>query len=101
MTLFLFWLAVAIVTGLAAQSRGRSFMAWFALGFVFSFLALVAVLVMSRVETADDVDRLSQEIASKQGVSKLYRKCPACAEVVKREAAKCKHCQTPLDPVAD
>ncbi|SEJ33932.1 hypothetical protein SAMN05216201_107102 [Pseudomonas linyingensis] len=101
MTLFLFWVAVAIVTGLAAQSRGRSFMAWFALGFLFSFLALIAVLVMNRVETADDVDRTSQAIASKHGISKFYRKCPACAEVVRREAKKCKHCQSELEPVTD
>lgn len=45
------WLAVSVVTGLAAQARGRSFWAWFALGFGFSVFALLAVLVMARVVT--------------------------------------------------
>jgi len=28
------------------------------------------------------------------------RKCPSCAEFVKKEALKCKHCQSDLEPIA-
>lgn len=41
-----FWLAVAVVTGIAAQARGRSFFGWFLIGLMTSLIGLVAVLVM-------------------------------------------------------
>lgn len=45
---FLFiWVAFAVVSALAAGSRGRSFLGWFVLGFLFGPFALVAVLVMA------------------------------------------------------
>ena len=48
--LILVWLGFAVVTGIAASARNRSFVAWFLLGLLFSIFALVAVLVM-RPET--------------------------------------------------
>jgi hypothetical protein len=50
MGLFLFWLGMAFVTGIAASARGRSGGAWFCLGFLFSIFALIAVLVMPRLD---------------------------------------------------
>ena len=47
MEFILIWFGMAIVTGIAAQSRGRSFFGWFCLGFLFSIFALIAVLVMA------------------------------------------------------
>lgn len=52
MELVIVWIIVGVVTGLAAQARGRSFLGWTVLGVLFSFLALIAVLVMRPVETA-------------------------------------------------
>lgn len=46
MEILLFWFAVAFVTGLAAQGRGRSGVGWFFIGLLFSVFALIAVLVM-------------------------------------------------------
>lgn len=42
-------ICVAGVTAIAATSRGRSGVAWFVLGLLFSVFALIAVLVMPRV----------------------------------------------------
>ncbi|MEM6477830.1 MAG: hypothetical protein AAF647_02165 [Pseudomonadota bacterium] len=48
MFLFLFiWLAFAVITALAASSRGRSGIGWFGLGLIFGIFALIAVLVMA------------------------------------------------------
>lgn len=46
MEFLLIWLGLAVVTSIAAASRGRSATGWFFLGFLFSGLALIAVLVM-------------------------------------------------------
>ena len=50
MELFIFWLAIAIITGIAANARGRSGGGWFVLGLLFGIFALIAVLVMERKE---------------------------------------------------
>lgn len=44
------WIGAAIVTAIAAQSRGRSFWGWLVIGFLTSFLGLIAVLVMRPIE---------------------------------------------------
>lgn len=46
MELIVIWLGVAIVTALAANARGRSFVIWLIWGALFSLIALLAVLVM-------------------------------------------------------
>lgn len=47
---FLFiWLAFGVVTGLAAQARGRGFLPWLLIGFVTGIFGLIAVLVMENL----------------------------------------------------
>lgn len=38
----------------------------------------------------------AKEVAMQTGASGDYKKCPYCAEAVRREAVKCKHCQSEL-----
>lgn len=38
----------------------------------------------------------TKELAAKTGAHGEYKKCPFCAEAVRREAVKCKHCQSDL-----
>jgi len=45
LTIFI-WVAMAVITALAASARGRNPVAWFIWGALFSFFALLAVLVM-------------------------------------------------------
>lgn len=40
------WIGFAVVTALAAASRGRSFVAWLLIGFATGVFGLIAVLVM-------------------------------------------------------
>lgn len=39
----------------------------------------------------------SQEIAVKTGSHGDFKKCPFCAESVRKEAVKCKHCNSSLE----
>lgn len=87
MEIFWFWLGIAVVTGVAGSSRGRSGFGWFILGAMFSIVALLLVLVLpSRQEylTAPSPD--------------THVRCPDCREMVYRDARKCKHCGTSLIP---
>ena len=50
MELVLIWVLFAVVTAIAASSRGRSGFGWAILGFLFGPFALIAVLVMPKIE---------------------------------------------------
>lgn len=52
MELLIIWLGLAIVTAVAASSRGRNWFGWLVLGIFFGIFALIAVLVMGRVDPA-------------------------------------------------
>lgn len=51
MELVFIWVAFGVVTAIAASQRGRSAVGWFLLGILFSFFALIVVLILPRVET--------------------------------------------------
>jgi hypothetical protein len=97
MEYLIIWAAIAAFTGYLAGKKGRSVGAWVILGALFSFLALFAIWLVNPIGIDQEK---SLEIAKKFGVSSLYRKCPECAEIVSREACKCKHCQSALEPIA-
>lgn len=56
--------------------------------------SLVPVVALGAVLLA----RNGQQIAAETGQYGEYRKCPFCAEPVRIEAVKCKHCSSALDP---
>lgn len=89
MDLFLFWFLFSVVVGIAASSRGRSGFGWFVLAMLISpLLAVILVAVMPPLASAPgepDLDGL--------------RTCPMCAELIKRDARKCKHCGSDVAPI--
>jgi hypothetical protein len=82
----LLWLVVAAITGMVASRRGRSGGTWFVLGFLFSFFALLALMMMPD---------LSEEQQAEDNAA--LRRCPYCAERIRREAIRCKHCHSEVD----
>ena len=80
--LLFIWLGFAIVVGIAAAHRGRKGAAWLLLAVVTSpLIAGLLVLVLPD----PNKERQQQELL------KTARKCPLCAELVRREAIVCKH----------
>jgi hypothetical protein len=98
MEYLIIWIAVAALSGYYANQKGRSAVSWAILGFFISALALLILWLLPPLGVDDEKSR---EIARKFGVSARYRKCPSCAELVQKEAIKCKHCHTDLPALAE
>lgn len=82
------WVVLAFLIGyFAAHEKGRSFWGWFLLSCLLSPLIGAILLMISR-------DR-SDETAT-EGT----KKCLYCAETVKKEATKCKHCGADLPAIS-
>lgn len=87
MTYVFFWIGLSISVGMLAGKRGRGSGNWFVLSLLISpLLAGIFLLI------ADDLSRNDTS-------SKTHAKCPACAELILREASKCKHCGTTVTPI--
>lgn len=84
--LLILWLAMATLVAAIASSKGRSWLGFFVYGFLVWPLALIHALVMAPTE-ADGI------------LSGDARKCPYCAETIKREAIICKHCRHDVVPL--
>lgn len=89
--LLLVWLGSILVAGAVAAGKGRSALLWAGLGIVAGPLALIVLFLPS-------AERVQQQEAHAHGESRDYRACPACAELVRRAAVKCRHCGAELGP---
>jgi hypothetical protein len=84
-------LAVALLLGLVpaaiAHNKGRTFFSWWLYGTLLFIVAFPHALLL-RPDTA--------EIEHQAIIGGGMKRCPACAELVRREATKCRFCQTAL-----
>lgn len=81
------WVVACIAVAMIAGARGRSGMAIFWLSFFLSPLIGLIVALASKS---------AQQIAREEGSYGEYKKCPFCAESIRAEAVKCKHCGSAL-----
>ena len=77
--LIIVWIVLGFVTAKIAVSKGRPFSTWLIYGFLCFPLA---ILYLAVTKPSDETLVDSGE----------YRKCPFCAEIVRREAKLCRYC---------
>lgn len=87
------WCVASLGVGLAATPRGRGSGTWFLIALVIS--PLLAILLLLLLPTAEDVAKSRAQATGEAGD---FRKCPQCAEVVRREAVVCRFCHADLVP---
>lgn len=81
------WVVCSVVCINIAKSKGLDTTLWGLLGFFIGPLAILAVAVAS------------PDSRSSQGDADEYKACYSCAELVKLEANRCKHCGADFDPI--
>ena len=86
--ILIIWVVCGIIAAAIAGGKGRSGCGGFAIGFLLGPLGIIWALVMKTDQTKVD------DKAVKSGEMK---KCPACAELVRTEATKCRHCGETLN----
>jgi hypothetical protein len=89
------YIALAILVGVYANSKGRSGFGFFffaallspLIGLLSPLIGFVIALVISPISSK--VEQNALDVGD-------MKKCPSCAELVKTEATLCKHCRTEL-----
>jgi len=82
--IFISWLLLSIVVGVYAGNKGRSVGGFIVLSLILSPLIGFAFAAVA------------ENIFDKESVlnSSTHKKCPFCAELILKDAKKCKHCMS-------
>jgi RNA polymerase subunit RPABC4/transcription elongation factor Spt4 len=92
--LFIFWFGLCVAVAILASKRGRSGFGWFLFSFFLSpLLGLIFVLILDKKNGGD-----SQEVSAP---ANTLRNCPECKELIRKDARKCKHCGSVVEPLVD
>jgi hypothetical protein len=90
------WIVFSVVAALISSNKGRGFFGVFFLSLLLSpVVGLIVALVM------DSKAQLDAKGAMATGAQGDFRKCPFCAEAIRKEAIKCKHCGSDVEPIVD
>jgi len=83
----------AILSGIVASNRNRDPAGWGVIGLLFGLFGFIAVAVGEGEETQSSSDQNSQPSGAREfDPDNHEKKCPMCAEYIKLEARRCKHC---------
>jgi hypothetical protein len=88
-TVAVIWLLFGFVAAIIANAKGRGGCGWFLLGCLLGPFSLVVAFLQP-------ASSLDEQKAREKGESRNFKRCPFCAEAVRKEAIKCKHCGSDL-----
>ena len=92
MEIFLVVIVLGLIPAAIARSKGRSFFGFWVYGALLFIVALPhAILAKPNVDGLE-----AQQLATG-----AHRKCPHCAEVIKREANACRFCGRSVEEGVD
>jgi hypothetical protein len=92
MEVLIFWLLFAFITAVAASARGRNWFGWFLLGMLFSFFALILVLVLPSLNQAAEATPAAHKPAPMAPRAKSGLYCSACGAPVTMRDKFCHSC---------
>jgi hypothetical protein len=84
----------AILSGIVASNKNRDPAGWSVIGLLFGLFGFIAAVAVGEgEETQSSSDQNSQPSGAREfDPDNHEKKCPMCAEYIKLEARRCKHC---------
>lgn len=83
-----FLFIVGVITALVAKNRGREPAPWFFIGFFLGPLGLALLFGIEKNQKRLDESSIDRG---------AMKRCPFCAEIVRKDAIICRYCKQPLE----